>query len=81
VYSSGAFGLNVFQKTLTLWLVYFYAPPPETGRPILVPMLLLGIVLTFGRVVDAGRRRPDRPLERRDALALGAAPDQSMVRE
>ena len=53
VYSSGAFGLNVFHQTLTLWLVYFYAPPPETGRPILVPMLLLGIVLTFGRVVDA----------------------------
>ncbi len=53
LYAGGAFGLNVFHQTVTLWLVYFYAPPPEAGRPTLVPLVTLGALLALGRVLDA----------------------------
>ncbi|MGH2354206.1 MAG: MFS transporter [Chloroflexota bacterium] len=53
LYASGAFGFNVLHQTLTLWLVYFLAPPPDAGRPTVVPLALLGLVLGLGRVLDA----------------------------
>jgi GPH family glycoside/pentoside/hexuronide:cation symporter len=53
LYASGAFGFNVLVQTLTVWLVYFLAPPPEAGRPTLVPPALLGLVLGAGRLLDA----------------------------
>lgn len=53
LYSSGAFGFNVFHQTVTLWLVYFYAPPPESGRPTLIPLAAFGLVLAVGRIADA----------------------------
>lgn len=53
LYASGAFGFNVFHQTLTLWLMYFYAPPAESGRPTIVPLATLGLLLTAGRVIEA----------------------------
>ncbi len=53
LYATGAFGLNVFHQTITLWLFYLYAPPPGTGRLALVPPVALGVLWTVGRIVDA----------------------------
>ena len=53
LYASGAFGFNLLFQTLSLWLVYFYAPPPESGRPTIVPLATLGLLMGIGRVLDA----------------------------
>ncbi len=53
LYASGAVGFNVLFQTLSLWLVYFLAPPPDAGRPTVVPPALLGLLLGIGRVLDA----------------------------
>lgn len=39
--------------TTTLWLVYFYAPPPEAGRAVLVPVAVIGAVMAAGRFIEA----------------------------
>jgi GPH family glycoside/pentoside/hexuronide:cation symporter len=53
IHASGAFGFNVLFQTLTMWLVYFYAPPPEAGRAVIVPLAVLGLLLGIGRVLEA----------------------------
>lgn len=53
LYASGAFGFNLLFQTLSLWLVYYYAPPPESGRPTIVPLATLGVLMGIGRVLDA----------------------------
>ncbi|GIW09485.1 MAG: sodium:solute symporter [Dehalococcoidia bacterium] len=37
----------------TLWLVYFYAPPPESGRSELVPLALFSTLIAVGRLIEA----------------------------
>lgn len=39
--------------TTTLWLAYFYAPPPEAGRAVLVPVAGIGLVMAIGRFIEA----------------------------
>lgn len=53
LYAAGAFGFNVLVQTYSLWLIYFYAPPPGSGRTVIVPLVTLGFVLTLGRILDA----------------------------
>jgi GPH family glycoside/pentoside/hexuronide:cation symporter len=53
LYASGAFGFNVLTQTLLLWLVYYFAPPPDSGRPTIVPLATLGAILVAGRILDA----------------------------
>jgi glycoside/pentoside/hexuronide:cation symporter, GPH family len=53
LYAAGAFGFNVLVQTYSLWLIYFYAPPPGAGRPTIIPLVTLGLVLTLGRILDA----------------------------
>jgi len=53
LYASGSFGFNVLQQTLALWLVYFYAPPPGSGRTEVVPLAALGLLLGVSRVLEA----------------------------
>lgn len=53
LYAEGAFGFNVLHQMQTLWLVYFYAPPAESGRPALAPIALLTLLFAIGRVVEA----------------------------
>ena len=53
LYASGAFGFNLLFQSISLWLVYFYAPPAESGRPTIVPLAALGLVMGIGRVLDA----------------------------
>jgi hypothetical protein len=33
LYSSASAGLNILGITISTWLLYFYAPPPDSGRP------------------------------------------------
>ena len=33
LYSSASAGLNILAITISTWLLYFYAPPPDSGRP------------------------------------------------
>ncbi|MFN8532799.1 MAG: MFS transporter [Dehalococcoidia bacterium] len=53
LYAQGAFGFNVLHQMQTLWLVYFFAPPAETGRPVYIPLALLSGVLAIGRLIEA----------------------------
>jgi glycoside/pentoside/hexuronide:cation symporter, GPH family len=53
LYASGSLGFNVLQQTLALWLVYFYAPPPDSGRATVVPLGLLGLLMGASRIVEA----------------------------
>ncbi len=53
LYSFGTFGFNIVHQTVTLWIIYFYAPPEGSGRTVLVPIGLLGVLLGLGRVIEA----------------------------
>ena len=41
--AEAALGFNILHQMQTLWLVYFYASPPESGRPTLIPLALRGV--------------------------------------
>jgi hypothetical protein len=53
-YAGGAFGFNVLHQTMALWLVYFYAPPPESGREPIVPLVMFGPLLAIGLLLFTG---------------------------
>jgi GPH family glycoside/pentoside/hexuronide:cation symporter len=53
LYASASFGGNVLSRSRDLWLIYFYAPPPESDLPARVPMLVLGALLLAARVIEA----------------------------
>ena len=53
LYASASFGGNVLSRSRDLWLIYFYAPPPESDLPARVPMLILGALLLVARVTEA----------------------------
>ncbi|MBI4497474.1 MAG: MFS transporter [Chloroflexi bacterium] len=51
-YGAGSLGNSALFYGMALWLVYFYAPPPESGLPILVSVGLIGLALAVGRVIE-----------------------------
>src|SRR5688572_16221208 len=53
LYASGAFGFNLLFQSISLWLVFFYAPPPDAGRSTIVPLAALGLIMGVGRLLDA----------------------------
>jgi len=53
LYSSASAGLNILAITISTWLLYFYAPPPDSGRPAYLPAVTLGILLTLASLWDA----------------------------
>lgn len=53
LYSAASVGLNIMGITVSTWLLYFYAPPPDSGRIQYLPAALIGILLTLGSVWDA----------------------------
>jgi GPH family glycoside/pentoside/hexuronide:cation symporter len=53
LYAAGAFGFNVLHQTVTLWVIYFYAPPADAGRAALVPLGVFGLLLGVGRLIEA----------------------------
>jgi glycoside/pentoside/hexuronide:cation symporter, GPH family len=53
LYSSASIGLNIIGITVSTWLLYFYAPPPDSGRPQYLPVTLVGLLLTVVSLWDA----------------------------
>ena len=43
LYSSASAGLNILGITISTWLLYFYAPPPDSGRPTFIPAVISAI--------------------------------------
>lgn len=52
-YNWGSVGLNFVEGVLFTWIVYFYSPPPDSGRTIFVPIAATGVIVTIGRIFDA----------------------------
>ncbi len=53
LYSSASAGLNILAITVSTWLLYFYAPPPDSGRPTYMPAVTMGILLLVATFWDA----------------------------
>lgn len=53
LYSTASAGLNIMSITVSTWILYFYAPPPDSGRVQYLPAALVGVLLTLGSVWDA----------------------------
>lgn len=53
LYSSASAGLNILAITVSTWLLYFYAPPPDLGRPTYMPAVTMGILLLIATFWDA----------------------------
>jgi glycoside/pentoside/hexuronide:cation symporter, GPH family len=52
-YSSASIGLNILAITISTWLLYFYSPPPDSGRTIYLPIGVVGGIMTFISLWDA----------------------------
>lgn len=53
LYSSASAGLNILSITVSTWILYFYAPPADSGRTIYLPVALVGVLLTIVGLWDA----------------------------
>lgn len=53
LYSSASAGLNIVSITVGTWILYFYAPPPDSGRVQYLPVTLVGVLLTVTTLWDA----------------------------
>lgn len=53
LYSSTSAGINIIFTTVSTWLLYFWAPPPDLDRPQYLDVNLIGVLLTGGRIWDA----------------------------
>lgn len=53
LYSMASAGLNILAITIDTWLLYFYAPPPDSGRPQYLPIALIGVLMTIATIWDA----------------------------
>jgi GPH family glycoside/pentoside/hexuronide:cation symporter len=53
LYSSASAGLNILAITIDTWLLYFYAPPADSGRPQYLPIALIGVLMTVASIWDA----------------------------
>jgi GPH family glycoside/pentoside/hexuronide:cation symporter len=53
LYSSASAGLNILGITISTWLLYFYSPPPDSGRPTYMPAVTMGILLLIASIWDA----------------------------
>lgn len=53
LYSSASAGLNIMGITVGTWLLYFYSPPPDSGRTIYLPITLVGVLMTVTSLWDA----------------------------
>ena len=53
LYSSASAGINIVGITIGTWLLYFYAPPPDSGRPTYIPAVAMGILMLIATFWDA----------------------------
>jgi GPH family glycoside/pentoside/hexuronide:cation symporter len=53
LYSASSAGINLINTTVSTWLLYCYAPPPNTGRTQALSIIVVGALLALGRVWNA----------------------------
>ena len=53
LYSMASAGLNILAITLDTWILYFYAPPPDSGRTAYLPITLIGVLMIVASLWDA----------------------------
>lgn len=53
LFSAGSISTNIMAITVSTWLMFTYAPPPDSGRPTLVPLGLIGVILAFASIFNA----------------------------
>ena len=53
LYSVSSLGAEALIQSRAAWLLYFYAPPVDSGLRQLLPLGLVGLLLTAMRVVDS----------------------------
>jgi glycoside/pentoside/hexuronide:cation symporter, GPH family len=53
LYSTSSLGSEALGQSRGLWLVYYYAPPADADLPELLPIALVGFLLTAGRLLEA----------------------------
>ncbi|MGH2947562.1 MAG: MFS transporter [Solirubrobacteraceae bacterium] len=53
LYGLGSLGNASLFWAMTAWLIYFYAPPAESGLAPLMPIAVVGLVLFAGRFIEA----------------------------
>jgi len=53
LFSAGSISTNIMAITVSTWLMFTYAPPPDSGRPALVPLGLIGVILAIGSIFNA----------------------------
>lgn len=53
LYSLSGLGSEALGRSRATWLLYFYAPPPDSGLPQLLPLGLVGLLLTILGVVGS----------------------------
>jgi GPH family glycoside/pentoside/hexuronide:cation symporter len=52
-YAASSLGSNLVFQALAAWLVFFYSPPTEAGRAVLIPIATIGLLLGIGRFIEA----------------------------
>lgn len=53
MYSLTSMGLNMVSVTVSTWILYFYSPPPDSGRPVFLPAHWVGVILLAGSLWNA----------------------------
>lgn len=53
LFASGTIGNGLLPGFLVAWQLYYFAPPADSGRPILVPALIIGWVNLIGQIVHS----------------------------
>jgi len=53
LYSMASAGLNILAITLDTWILYFYAPPPDSGRTQYLPLTMIGVLMVTASFWDA----------------------------
>jgi len=52
-YGTGAGGFSLIDRVLITWLFYYYITSPLEGVDALMPPFVFGMIMFFGRVIDA----------------------------
>lgn len=53
LYSCTSSGINLINTAVSTWLLYYYAPPPNTGGVRYLSVTVVGLLLALGRVWNA----------------------------
>ncbi len=53
LYSMASLGLNLLAITVSTWILYFYVPPADSGRPAYLPATVFGALMMGASLWDA----------------------------